>query len=195
MNITTKPRHRKDGGFVLIASLIMLIVLTFIAASLYHNFTVQQNMSANTKEKGRAFQMAQSTLQFAEYELLSNGLNAALATCISAPAAGVFEICPTNTSGNPVGPTSGSPMTISNAMTYNATTADSNIQFSTTGGAGLYYAQPMYYIRYLGYDPRSSCKAKIFEVTALAYGGTSGTTAVVRSDYELTPTVCNLGNP
>ncbi|MFK2900419.1 hypothetical protein ISP15_08730 [Dyella jejuensis] len=202
MNTLSQTARGKQGGFVLIAALLMLVVLTFMAVSLYHNFTVQENMSANTKEKGRAFQMAMSTLQYAEYQLLMSGLNVAVATSCSAPPNPIytFTICPNDPSGTlnsqiQLANANGShPMQITNGVTYNPSVDDASIQFSSSGGAGLYYGPPQYFVTYLGYDPKSTCQAKIFQITALGYGGTSGTVAVVQSNYELTPTVCNLGN-
>ncbi|MBE1160073.1 pilus assembly PilX family protein [Dyella acidiphila] len=201
MNTLPQTAHRKEDGFVLIAALLMLVVMTFMAVSLYHNFTVQENMSANTKEKGRAFQMAMSTLQYAEYQVLQSGLNTGVATTCSGPPNGdVFTICPydpTNASNSQmqlVSASQGTPMQITNGMTYNLTTDDSSVQFATSGGAGLYYKQPQYFVSWLGYDPKSTCQAKIYQITALGYGGTGGAVAVVQSNYELTPTVCNLGN-
>jgi type IV pilus assembly protein PilX len=192
MAIMSKTNHRKQGGFVLIASMLMLIVLTFMAVGLYHNMTSQENMSSNTKEKGRAFQMAQSTLQYAEYQLLTNGLNTVpTGSCAAPPTGNAFTIC-ANTGPNLVGPSSSaSVMSITNGMTYNPTTDDSNVKFSETGGIGTYYAEPEYFVEYLGQSPVYTC-AKLYQITALAYGGTGGTAAAVQSTYQLTPSVCNV---
>ena len=203
MNTIHKSGHRKESGFVLIAALLMLVVMTFMAVSMYRSFTAQQNMAANTKEKGRSFQMAMSTLQYAEYQLLLSGLSNVVATsCTAAPTTpSMFTICPfdpTNTiSGSAmqlVGATQGVPAQITNGVLYDPSADDSSIQYSRTGGAGTYYKQPQYFVVYLGPDPKSTCQAKIYQITALGYGGTSGTVSVVQSTYELTPTVCNLGN-
>lgn len=202
MNTIHKSGHRKESGFVLIAALLMLVVMTFMAVSMYRSFTAQQNMAANTKEKGRSFQMAMSTLQYAEYQLLLSGLSNVVATsCAAAPTTpSTFTICPfdpTNASGSAmqlVGATQGAPAQITNGVKYDPSLDDTSIQYSKSGGAGLYYDHPQYFVVYLGTDPRSSCQAKIYQITALGYGGTSGTVSVVQSTYELTPTVCNLGN-
>jgi type IV pilus assembly protein PilX len=201
MSTAKQITHRKNqGGFVLIASMMMLIVLAFMAVSMYHSFTAQENMSSNTKEKGRAFQMAQSTLQYAEYELVENGLITAPAACSGPPPTNTFVICNNASavgSGGVTGPTETAPWSITNAMTYNPTTDDSNISITTTAGQNTFANAPLYYIQYLGYGTSSSCPSsppKLYQVTALAYGATPNTVAVVQSVYQLAPTTCNLGS-
>lgn len=208
MSTVKKIMQRKSqGGFVLIASMIMLIVLAFMAVGMYHNFTTQENMSSNTKEKGRAFQMAQSTLQVAEYNLLSSGLNVGLSDCTQlAPNNQVFTVCE-NIPSNAVSvtpPTSTTPWAIGavgNAQAYvqyNPTTEDSNITISsTTPGQNTFSADPVYYVQYMGLGTSSSCPSsppKMYQVTAIAYGASNTTAAVVQSTYQLVPTVCNLGS-
>lgn len=194
MATVRKFNHRKESGFVLIASMLMLIVLTFMAIGMYRNMTSQENMSSNTKEKGRAFQLAQSTLQYAEYQLLTNGLSMTPSeSCAGAPTTEVFTIC----AGTPdnLAESSSSPgvLTISNGFTYNPANDDTNLSFqvSTTGGNSTYYALPQYYVEYLGTSPTSTC-ATLYQITALAYGATAATAAAVQSTYQLTPSVCNL---
>jgi type IV pilus assembly protein PilX len=208
MSTAKKIMHRKNqGGFVLIASMLMLIVLAFMAVGMYHSFTTQENMSSNTKEKGRTFQMAQSTLQVAEYNLLNSGLNVGLSDCTQlAPGNQVFTVCE-NTDSNDVSvalPTSTTPWSIGakgNAqasVAYNPTTEDSNITVSSTAvGQNTFSADPLYYIQYLGLGTSSSCPSsppKLYQVTAIAYGASNTTAAVVQSTYQLVPTVCNLGS-
>jgi type IV pilus assembly protein PilX len=204
---TTKKMHRRDqGGFVLIASMLMLIVLAFMAVSMYHSFTTQENMSSNTKEKGRTFQMAQSTLQAAEYGLLTAGLDTPITDCstLNAPQQN-FTICNSNTNNNVVvnKPSGSSGWSISSAsgfaLQYNPTLDDSNISVTSTSiGQNTFYTDPLYYIQYLGAGQSSSCAgttAKLYQVTALAYGATNSTIAAVQSTYQLVPTSCNLGSP
>jgi type IV pilus assembly protein PilX len=208
MNTTKKIMQRKSqGGFVLIASMVMLIVLAFMAVGMYHNFTTQESMSSNTKEKGRTFQMAQSTLQWAEYNLLNSGLNVGLSDCTQLAAKNdVFTVCE-NIASNNVNialPTSTTPWSIGaqgNAQAnveYNPTAADSNITISaTTPGQNTFALEPVYYVQYLGPGTSSSCPSsppKLYQITAIAYGATNTTAAVVQSTYQLVPTVCNLGS-
>jgi type IV pilus assembly protein PilX len=214
MSPAKKITHRKNqGGFVLIASMLMLIVLAFMAVAMYHNFTTQENMSSNTKEKGRTFQMAQSTLQYAEYQLMANGWNTASIDCSSAtvrPMQNGLTIC-NESSDNAVSvtqPTSTTPWSIGNANAplastqYNPTTEDSSISVtSTTVGQNTFSTYPLYYIQELGNIQAASCPSansnpatepRVYQITAIAYGASSSTMAVVQSIYQLTASVCNL---
>ena len=202
MDTAGNIRHRNQGGFVLIASMIMLLVLTFMAIALYHNFTVQQNMSSNTKEKGRAFQMAQSTLQYAESQILSNGLGIVpIGGCTAPPSSSsVLTVCNAQSPVNIAAPAEGAPMTMTNGMTFNPSTIDPNsgITISATGGAGTYFKVPNYFVQFLGNGPTSTCPStpsQLYLTTALAYGGTGGTVAEVQSTYQIQTTVCNTGSP
>lgn len=202
MNTAGNPGQRKQRGFVLIAAMIMLIVLALMAVELYHNFTIQQNMTSNTKEKGRAFQMAQSTLQYAEYQLLNNGLNVqAVGNCTAPPQnPSQLVICNSQSPVNIAPPSQGQPMLMTNGMTFSPTSSNSNInvQFSTTGAQDSYFQPPQYFIQYLGNGLTSTCPSspsQLYLNTALAYGGTGGTVAVVQSTYQLQTTVCNTGAP
>lgn len=211
MNTAEKIMQRKNqGGFVLIASMVMLIVLAFMAVGMYHNFTTQENMSSNTKEKGRAFQMAQSTLQVAEYNLLNSGLNVGLSDCTQlAPLNQTFTVCENTTPNNVrvAQPTSTTPWSIGAqgnaqaAVAYDPTTEDSNITVTENSpgviGQNTFSTDPVYYVQYMGLGTSSSCPSsppKMYQVTAIAYGATNTTAAVVQSTYQLVPTVCNLGS-
>jgi len=214
MSTEKKITHRKNqGGFVLIASMLMLIVLAFMAIGMYHNFTTQESMSSNIKEKGRTFQMAENTLQFAEYVLLSNGWNTGSTDCsavTAAPAANGLTIC-NETSDNAVkvtAPTSTTPWSIGNASAplaatpYNPTTDDSSISITSTAvGQNTFSTYPLYYIQELGNIQAQTCPSansnpatepRVYQVTAIAYGASSSTMAVVQSIYQLSASVCNL---
>jgi type IV pilus assembly protein PilX len=179
---------RKEGGFVLIASLIMLLIMTVLAVSMYHSFTEQENIASNTKEKGRAFQIAQSTLQYAEYALLHNSASLpAAANCPVTTPLTALTIC--SNAVNPLTPSSSnSVMTLGNGMQY--TSMVPAITTSTSGGNLTYYNYPQFYLEYLGAAP-GGLGGQIYQVTALGYGSTANAVAVVQSTYELsTNTKC-----
>lgn len=178
---TPQTRARKEGGFVLIASLLMLVVMTLLAVSLYHNFTIQENVASNTKEKGRAFQLAQSTLQYAEYVLVHNAASLPSSTsCASGTVFTALTIC--SNSYSITNPTSATGVTSLSA--YEAyTSMQPAITVSTTSSNNSYYANPQYHFQYLGAAPGGG--GQIYQVTALSYGSTPNAVAVVQSTYEL----------
>lgn len=195
MNSAKTFRARAEGGFILIVSLLLLIVLTFLAAGMYHSFRAQENMAANTKEKARAYQVAQSTELYAEY-LLSTELSqlAQNPSCskTTPPTAPLATIC-SGTAVNILQPAAGLPMTLANGQVY--ATMSPALTINTNGGSsasgGTYYANPQFYIQYLGLS--SDGQGSIYQITALGYGGNANAVAVVQSIYQLKTGIKNLG--
>jgi type IV pilus assembly protein PilX len=176
-------------AYVLISTLVMLLVLTFLAVSMYHSFNAQENMAANSKEKARAFQMAQSTLQYGEYQLKLNALALAQGgNCSSTTPLTAVTICATPVNMLPA--TSSNPMTLANGMPY--ATMEIQPTLSQNGGQiNTYYANPQVYIQYLGIAP--DLTGQLYQVTALGYGGNANAVAVVQSTFETSSGVKNLG--
>ncbi|HTV85703.1 MAG TPA: PilX N-terminal domain-containing pilus assembly protein [Dyella sp.] len=189
MTYANHIKHRAEGGYILIASLLMLLVLTFLAIGMYHSFTEQELMAANTKEKSRAFQMAQSTLEYGEY-LLQNDTNGNSIPQSSSCTAVITTPTICTNAVSIASPTATKPMTLTNGMVYSTMTNSPTI--STTGGSSSsYYAYPQVYLRYLGLS--TDGLGQVYQVTALGYGGNSNAVAVVQSTYELTTNTKNLG--
>src|SRR5580692_10607768 len=59
-------------GVVLISSLLLLLVVTIIALSMFRSFGIQEKIAGNMREKQRALQAAVSVQQFAENWLSQN---------------------------------------------------------------------------------------------------------------------------
>ncbi|WP_426271105.1 pilus assembly PilX family protein [Dyella kyungheensis] len=188
MKPATTQRYGREGGYILIAAMVMLLVLTFLGISMYRSFTSQESMAANSKEKARAFQVAQSTLQYGEF-LLANSQPSLLqgGTCATTTPLSAATIC--QNSVNIVPGTSTVPMKLGNGLTY--TTMAQQLTINPAGGAGTYYANPQMYIQYLGISPDGT--GLLYMVTALAYGGNSSAVAVVQSTFETSSGIKNLG--
>ncbi len=79
--------HVHQHGFVLIMSLVILLIVTTLGASLIQTGTLEEKMAAATRNKNIAFQAAEAALLDAEKSIAAatSGLEpqAALATCIS----------------------------------------------------------------------------------------------------------------
>lgn len=182
----------RQHGFVLIAAMVMLIVLSVLAISMYHNFTVQERMAGNSREKGRAFQMAQGALQYAEYELATVGpsnMNQSSACTTGAVPASTLTICSGTVNATVVNPsTVGGAMTMTNGWTY---TTPSITVSSTAPSNNSYYAYPQLFIRYLG----TTNNQQNYLITALGYGATARAVAVVQSTFSIKYSTTNLGNP
>lgn len=166
-----RPQH---SGFVLIASLLILVVLTVIAVAMFRSFGMQERMAGNLREKTRALEAANSALSYAEWWLNQNNAGTG-AACSGAPSpVDTARVCTNQLS---------SPAVLSN-WTKATTYALPSATVSTSGGAGTYYASPKFHIQYLG--PDATKNATVYLITALGYGGNANAVAVVQSTYAFT---------
>ena len=85
---------RAQRGMVLITSLLLLVVVTIIALSMFRSFGIQEKIAGNMREKQRALQAAVSAQQYAENWLSSNA-TAATVPCSNLLSAniGQGQIC------------------------------------------------------------------------------------------------------
>ena len=199
MNSTrTSPRGQK--GMALITSMLLLVVMTIMALSMFRSYGTEERLAGNTRDKQRAINAAISAQQYAEYQLASGG----------APASGV---CPPTILPSGVEVCTNSPapsfttLPWTSGVTFAAFTA-TNVNgvknvISTTGtpdAPGLnesasYYKAPLFYITDLGANAGQPA-GEVYQVDALGYGGNQNTVAVVESTFVIgTNTAQNLGNP
>ena len=66
---------------VLVSSLLLLIVVTIIALSMFRSFGIQEKIAGNMREKQRALQAAVSVQQYAEWWLSSFGAGTPSGVC------------------------------------------------------------------------------------------------------------------
>jgi len=180
-------------GVVLISSLLLLIVVTIIALSLFRSFGMQEKIAGNMREKQRALQAAESAQVFAEIWLSNNATGLAV-TCAGMlnGTIGQGQICantlptvvpngdvtivPWQITGVPVG------------VTYLPSGA-ANMAISTTTSVGnanpTYYGTPTFYISDMGHSGDPSIPGEIYQVDAYGYGGNVNTVAVVESTYAV----------
>lgn len=190
-----KRRGARQRGFVLIASLLLLIVVTILALNMFRSFGVQEKIAGNVREKQRALQVAESAQQYAEYWLLNyevsnasaNGLVDYTASCSGLTAVGQSpQICENDLATSvTAGSTSVVPWMIGGSevgFLYNS--ANNALQQSTTPGASTFYGLPRFYISYLGQSPDGNGSA-IYRIDAWGYGSSTSTVSEVESVYEI----------
>lgn len=173
--VTRSNPLARQCGMILVTALLMLIVVTLLAVSMFRSFGLDEKIAGNTREKQRALNAAETAEQAAEY-WLANGNGSPGVSC-SGPASNVSQVC-------------------SNALTsattlpwgVGTTYAPTAMTFSTSGGQGTYYQTPAYYIQYLGISPNGT----LYQIDAVGYGGSPDTAAVVESTYAIsTTTTCS----
>lgn len=182
---------RAQRGIVLISSMLLLLVVTIIALSMFRSFGMQEKIAGNMREKQRALQAAMSAQQYAEWWLSTGGsTTSAPAACAGLLSANLNQgqIC-SNKLPSVVADVTAVPWQIG-GTNVGVTFLPSNMQISTTPTVGsvanpTYYSTPTFYISDMGpsFDP--NVPGEIYQVDAVGYGGGSNTAAVVESTYAV----------
>ena len=82
------PRSNQHG-VVLVTSLLLLLVVTIMALSMFRSFGIQEKIAGNVREKQRAVQAAVSAQQYAEWWL---GAKSNAPVAVSAYAAASADV-------------------------------------------------------------------------------------------------------
>jgi len=200
------PSSVRQAGFVLISSLLLLLVVTIMALSMFRSFGIQEKIAGNMREKQRAVQAAVSAQQYAEWWIanqsaapraVAQGVASAADISCSAPLLdanlGQGQIClntllgATGLGSAAVWPTAGTNIGVQYTPPgFNYTGSDTNAAVSD-----IYYARPRFYIADIG--PLATGRGEVYQVDAYSYGLSSSTLAVVESTVAVTCTVCNVG--
>jgi type IV pilus assembly protein PilX len=182
---------------VLVSSLLLLLVVTILAVTMFRSFGIQSKIAGNIREKERATHAAEQAQQYAEWWLSNNSASVPVACnallsanlnegqiCSNTPALS-FDVTsvatvPWQIAGNDVG------------VTY--TPAGMNVQ-PVNPVADSYSQQPRFYVSDLGLG--ADGLGEVYEIDSVGYGGNVNvpTVSVVRSTYEITPGVINRGGP
>jgi len=200
----SKNLPRRQRGVILITAMLLLIVVTIMALSMFRGYGAQERLAGNTRDKQRALAAAISAQQYAEFQLASG----------AAPLPGV---CPAGIlpNGMQVCLPPPAPATLPNfatlpwltgvtysVFTSNAINGVSNVISATgtadnaaLGHSASYVQAPVFNVIDLG--PNAGTPAgEVYQVDAVGFGGTSNTVAVVESTFVIgSNTPSNLGNP
>lgn len=188
---TTRPRER---GLVLVTGMLFLVVFTLLALTLFRSSGLLERIAANTRDKQRSFEAAQAALQYAEYWISqgNGGMGTACGTgLVDGTVTANIHVCSNALSlstATTLPWTAGYYFKPAN-LTAPASGYGSGGQ--TAGGDINYYTYPGFYIEYLGIG--TDGKSTLYQVTAYGYGGMRETGTVVRSTYQMTPKVTDLG--
>ncbi len=187
--------HRQSG-VVLVMSLLLLLVVTLLALSMFRSIGVQELIAGSLREKDRALQSATSAQQYAEFWMTSGNNINETATCgapvLNANLGEGFICTNTLTSLWTSGP---------GTVPWGGTgTAEFGVQYTPPGmtasttsfGINQYYEPPRFYITSLGAAP-VGVQGNIYQIDAWGYGGDPNTVVVVESTYLVTTTVKDLG--
>lgn len=194
----TRERHlpARQGGLVLVSSLLLLLVVTILAVAIFRSFGIEEKIAGNQREKQRALHAAESAQQFAEWWLSSGAGVTTPIICNSIVAAAIGstagQVCAnTLPSIAPNQNVAKLPLPWPAGVTY----APPTMKFNAAGGVNTYLQTPLFYISYLGTtaDSTTSNFKLLYQVDAVGYGGSQNAIAIVESTYYVTTGVCDLG--
>ncbi len=184
-------------GFVLIASLLLLIVVTVLALAMFRGLGFETKVAGNTREKVRARLAAESTLQYAEW-WLSQSNNSAVAIPVCSGS-----VKPTLTSGSVCTNSLASQVTgndVANAPWLVGTVPASagtsytppGMTINASGGVNNYYQAPSFYIQLVG--GAADGAGSLYRINSFGYGGSAESVAVLESTYEVGSGISDLGS-
>ena len=169
--------RRRQQGMALITGLLLLVVCTLIAVSMFRSYGIQEKIAGNTREKQRATSAANSTLQYAEWWLTTNAGSLPTKVACTSPVS-TPQIC-SNALADPT-----KVPWANGGVTFTGFTSNTANQVTGSASRGTYYKTPIFYITDLG--PYVGTPAgEVYQIDAVAWGSTPNTVAVVESTYLL----------
>jgi type IV pilus assembly protein PilX len=172
------PTHAKRAaGMVLISSMLLLLVVTILAMSMFRSYGVNEKIAGNSRDKQLALQAAQSAEAYAEAWLANNtGAGPSAVNCTGIVTAALTQVC-------------ANPLNVS--TTQNATTLPwtAGVTYTPTTTNGFtnsitLSSQPVFYI--YATNPAST-KSWTYVIDAVGYGASPTTVAVIESYFTVTP--------
>ncbi|HWX26262.1 MAG TPA: PilX N-terminal domain-containing pilus assembly protein [Steroidobacteraceae bacterium] len=193
---TYRVRH-SQRGVVLVSSLLLLLVVTIMALSMFRSFGIQEKIAGNMREKQRALQAAESAQQYAEVWLISNAATSAPVVCAAQLNANAAQgqIC-SNKLWQVVPSVTTLPWQIAGAnvgVTYVPPTM--TVAAASASNANAYFGAPIFYISDAGASFDPNVPGEVYQIDAAGYGGNGNTVAVVESTYAVYSSSSNRGGP
>lgn len=184
------PCAARERGIALVTSLLLLVIITILALSMFRGFGSQEKIAGNLREKDRAVHAAETALQYAEWWMLQ-GNNAAIGSvACTAPAlsanTNATQIC-NQTLPNALGlaaqPIVSAPLPWTMGYTYTPPNMSTAPGVNGPNGDPPYFGPPGFYIADVGLAADGAGEA--YQIDAYGFGGSSTTVAIVESTYEV----------
>ncbi|MHB8814984.1 MAG: pilus assembly PilX family protein [Steroidobacteraceae bacterium] len=167
-------RHK---GMALITGLLLLLVVTIIAVSMFRGFGVEEQIAGNTREKQRSLNSAVSAEQYAEWWLTSGQASAATACAAGFVSSDTGEICNATTPQPDF-----TSMPWSTGVTYVPFSSSQTISGASAASQGSYYQPPGFYIT----DWGTAQGGTLYQIDAYGWGGTSNSVSVIEATFVIT---------
>ena len=189
----------RQRGIALVTSLLLLVIITILALSMFRGFGSQEKIAGNLREKDRAVHAAETSLQYAEWWLLQGNNVASGSVACTAPAlpanSNATQICNQTLPsmlGLPNTPNAIVKVPLPWTMGYTYTPPNMSTTPGVNGPNGdpAYFGPPGFYITDVGQANDGAGEA--YRIDAYGFGGSSSTVAIVESTYEVAPGVTCL---
>lgn len=191
MRMSFRPLPPRQRGIALVTSLLLLIIITILALSMFRSFGTQEKIAGNVREKERALHASESAQQYAEWWLLQNNNTAVGATQC---AAGSLIASPTQGQICNQTPQQAAMNLLTVPWPIQTTYTPQGMVLlgqAAVAGNPPYFNTPAYYIADRGVAADGSGEA--YQIDAYGYGSAANTVAVVESVYEVAQGVVNRG--
>jgi type IV pilus assembly protein PilX len=183
-------------GVVLVTSLLLLLVVTIMALSMFRGFGIQEKVAGNMREKQRALQAAVSAQTYAEQWLVANSGTSPPVTCappVQIATSGQGQIC-ANQLWNVVTAVTTLPWQIGgNNVGVSYTPPGMNVATASAAVGNTYFSAPLFYISDGGPSSDPNVPGEVYQIDAVGYGGNGNTAAVVESTYAVYSSSNNRG--
>jgi len=194
-----RPQAGSERGIALVSSMLLLIIITILALSMFRSFGILERIAGNMREKDRALHAAVSVQQYAEWWLTQPAGSIAASSPVTCTAgaplnanAGQGQICTSASSLANLGINATQQLPWpATYVQYSPAGMATPAQAGTNGNDPPYVWTPGFYIVDLGLAADAAGEA--YQITAFSSGGTTGTVAVVESTYEVQQGVVNRG--
>lgn len=185
--IRRRAPQARQSGFILVTGLLFLVILTLLGLAMFRSSGLMDRITANTRDKQRAFEASQSALQYAEWWLANDGGGQGFA-CNGVGNGNTLSSI--HTCSNPLPANFASSLPFANGFSYQppglTVVAGGGISAANASDVN-YSALPGFYVEYLGLS--SNGNKQFYQVTAYGSGGNADTASVVRSTYAVMTTV------
>jgi type IV pilus assembly protein PilX len=184
-------------GVALVVSLLLLVIITILALSLFRSFGSQEKIAGNVREKDRALHAAESAQQYAEWWLVFGNGNLGSVTCTAAVYNAIIDpvqVCnQTPQQANWAGFTLGGIPAVPWTTAWDLLPYGMSVTAGVPGANGdpPYAATPAFYIADVGIAADGQGEA--YQIDAFGYGGSTAAVAVVESTFEVKQGVVCLG--
>jgi type IV pilus assembly protein PilX len=191
--MSTGNDRATQRGMALISSLLLLVVVTILALSMFRSFGVEEKIAGNVREKQRALAAAESAQQYAEHWLANgNATFGGVCTALLSANLGQGQICSAPLAANNFRTAIAGLPWPALGVTYNPGAGSGLLQIGAGGGQQLtYYATPQYYIYDAG--PSADGQGELYQIDALGYGANPNAAAIVESTFEVGTGVIDHG--